>query len=264
MAIPKELSPVVGLENDRQTRVETRIKPKVIFTKSKTPDLFLPGTVTILMAKKGNSDLMSLQKAVDLGDSKSINQFSKKLAEGFKDRKEMNLDDAAKLIKSIPSYTQFKYAGNVVIDYMNLSGNLPYAIAIFPYAGGNIDINLFEQIDYAKTAGDSIYESLIVIHEPNLTVDEKALMEKVPNYARETTVGFCPAACGVAAAVVVSWVVVAVVVTSVVAAATAKDITTNFDALNNVHLSADKMRTLGPVNSARELVRLRKEILMTP
>lgn len=250
------------LQTNLHQRIAISSPCKLVSFQAEAPGVFPPGTVTIIVSKKGSSLLHQLRMAVENNDKDQLQNIADGLIGEMGKRKPVSLKESAKLVEDSAVYCNITFQGKTLGSYISLVNNATAAVIVVPYIGGQLRQNDFKVIEYNKQFDSHNYETLLVVSLPAMNNDVKQLTDTVhSNKLGELvfTEAFCPGATGVAVLVLVATAVAtaAAVTTTIIVKKNA-----DFDALNSVSISREKMKELGTYGSANMLLGMRRDLLL--
>jgi hypothetical protein len=244
------------MNEEKYRRLIRTTRPRVVTYTSTAPmDLVPPGCIMAVFARKGGTVLQDLEHAIVRGNTTSINEFAARMREQYSARRMVSMAEAVAVISNEPVFAELRYGGKTLASNLCVPDNLPAAIVTFAYSGGQLADEGFSLVEYPRTGAREELEVLLVRRPPILTDVERRALELVPADQLELNIGNA-AYCFAATGVVVAYVAVAIVVVTAVG-----NCASDYDRLARVSLPADRVHQLGPAGTARELLRLRRELL---
>jgi hypothetical protein len=161
--------------------------------KSETEILLTPpGTVTVLIARKGSDDLNAFRKAAEQGGdaaAKLLERYTKQ----YRGQQPLTTEQLAKGLLGASVQADIRYAGSVINSGLfvpaqgqEVSGNR------FPYNGGRLASEGFELVEYFEEGTKGELEGLVIVSAPPLSDAEKAALRLVPRDELTTSVGAFP------------------------------------------------------------------------
>jgi hypothetical protein len=213
--------------------------------------LAAPGTVTIYLSKKGSGLLDEVRAAVT--DSNRIEKLQTNMQKQLKRTKSSSLEDFAALMIRQPVLADIRYGGAT----LNRGVFLPKGCDLFPipfaYIGGRLAKQGFTLAEYYKEGSDAALEAVAIRSTPTLTDAEKEAIRQIPDSQLGQSVTTLARWCDT------TWWMVAAAVVAVAA------VTVNYTCIcarmEEVHLSDNELRKLGPAASAQKLIGLRRQAL---
>jgi hypothetical protein len=247
-----------SLEADKYSRLIRTSSPSVItFESDDDLGMVPPGSVTLFMAPKGSSFLASVQNGFERGDVNKLQELANQIgAEGVK-RKPISLKRAAADLIKQRVYADVRYGSETLAENLGLVNGIDYGILSFPYNGGPLNIRDFSIVEYFRDEQNEFLESVLVIRPPKLSPAEKKALELVPPELRGIHIGS-----GGTKAVTVTTVTILLFVVAVHTPTLTGglDVRNFRDRLDRIQLTEDRIRELGPIASARELLNLRQQV----
>ncbi len=251
-----ELLKKVRSERDRRVPKHRQVELRPYKPSSVLPDhqLALAGTITVFFARQGSSLLKEVEAATRHGDT-SDRKVARKIHGLFANRKQMCLEEAAKLTASASTIAEIRYAGATLVENITLPMDLEMGVIVLPYNGGELSPGGLQWIEFHHPHVEAGLDVIAVYNQPSLTPAEIAALKLVPAEQVGLNVGYGPGevACSVlllTVAVVVEVAVVAVTYTI-----------TGSDRRFNAEVSPEAIAELGPVGTAAALLQMRKSIL---
>lgn len=181
--------------------------------------------------------------------------------------------------EELPTLAEIRYRDKSLVNYFTVTDHLPINFQIFPYTGGTLKRNAFSVIEYYNEESDVNLDCLLILREPKLNEVEKTALKLIPSEQSENNiasgiVGVFPAvivaaiitsaarhvakkAAEAALAAAVAWVVTKVLDKVAGGIATSK-----LEGLLERQVTKDLMKELPPEASARELLEMRRKILL--
>jgi hypothetical protein len=201
-------------------------------------------------ARPGSDIIPRLEKAYTTADERTLHEVHEIIVRQMADEPIPTLDAAADAVLSSPMHFDVRYETKVLSRTLTLPAGADVCMVAFPYNGGAVDNRHFV-IDQYHRAGETVeYPTLVVISPAVLSEIERRALEAVPQNQIGINVGeasCCPAVTAL----------VLVVVALVTHAGIWQEIG---EQMNEVHLSENQIKRLGPMASAQELVAMRREI----
>jgi len=273
-----ELRPVALEAEARALRKKAipliRYKPK---SKDVSTMLAVPGSITVFMARKGSKILDEVRAAVE-GQADEA-KLTKRLVEHFNSRRRVSVEQAVKMLQKEDVFADIRHGGTTVAASLFHPDGLECCVVVLPYNGGRLvrgGLTLIERVkgwipnpddpDGGPLPGDPLppipepepgpdpspeLEAIALVHPPRLTRVEKEALARVPASQLELNLGKasdCTAVTGIAVAAVVVLLVVAIM-------------TAGCAAFEIPALSEARVRQLGSLATARELLAARRNAI---
>lgn len=224
-----------------------------------------PGTMTLLVARAGSRVLAELRAAIKEGEA-GLEKFRKRLAEQYRNAHGAPREAVVKTMVNAPVLADVRYGGNTVSSGIFVPQNIDCAVAVFPYNGGPLSAEGFELVEYPKEGSTERLEGIVVETSPKLSAAEQAALQLVPASQLGRNVG-ASLDCDT------TWWAVGLVGAGLATAATVGALAAAgvigtaavilFQMGREAHLSETQIEKLGPAASARKLLALRREALLT-
>ena len=225
-------------------------KPKADHEVALTP----PGTVTVLIARKGSGDLGAFREAVTKG-GKQAEQLLQGLIKQSKGQKPLTRKGLADGLLTAPVYADIRYGGSVINSGQFVPAKGQKVVGnIFPYNGGRLAREGFELVEHYQPGSTAALEGIVLRSDPPLTAAEKAALKMVPSEQLIGNVGsramsWCDT----------TWAAVAGVVLFA-AAATVQFVCTAILVDKGDDFSQRDLNRLTPAASAKQILQLRRQI----
>jgi hypothetical protein len=257
-AVPSGIAEVDSLTLDSASR-PLRIRPLEVHEyrpASALPEeqLALPGTITVLVARKGNSLLSQIERSLS-GEGNEV-PLAKRLYKQYADRKKVSLTEAVEIARKQPVLADLRYGGKELAQNIFVPSGLGVAVITLPYNGGRLARKAFSWVEHARTEATPSLDVLVLRHTPPLTDAERVALNQVPAELREMFIGDGP---GPVACSVVIFLVAVVVEVAIVAATWAAAGAHNIEEM--AHLSPAEISRIGPNATAQRLTEMRREAL---
>jgi hypothetical protein len=215
--------------------------------------LAAPGSITVLFARQGSRALKTLQQAAKDGGDAVQNVFEQ-VERQIAGRKQVSIEEAVKAMCREPVFAELRYGGATLVPHLFLTNGLDVGGVVMPYNGGALAREGFQWVEHVKDDLKAGLEAVVIKSNPPLTAAEKAALRLLPPDQRSLNVGTVLGCDTTGTAV--AWVA-AVVVLLLVALATS-----GCAAVTDKHIAEEVLKKLGPLASAREILRVRREMLM--
>lgn len=212
-----------------------------------------PGTITLILARKGSRILDEIRAAAGAGNG-ADQQLTARLRAQSRGRTPLPLEDALELLKTQPVIADVRYGGITVASNYFVPDDADYTAVILPYNGGRLARQGFTLVEHWREDVDCPLQAVALRHAPALTPAERAALEQVPADQLELNVGrayMCWA---------LSVIAIAALVTLVAICTYGPEEDDDHDGPND-HLSEDDILALGPAVTARQLLALRRRKL---
>src|SRR6516165_6532655 len=187
--------PIMPVIQEREKRSVRISKLPVINVKPKSDEEILltpPGTVTVLIARKGSKELNAFQKAAEQGGqaaAKLLETYTKQ----YRGQQPVTVEQLAKGLLGASVQADIRYGGSVINSGLfvpaqgqEVTGNR------FPYNGGRLAAEGFELVEYFEEGTKDKLEGLVIVSAPPLSAAEKAALRLVPRDELTTSVGAFP------------------------------------------------------------------------
>ncbi len=240
-----DLRPVfIEYENRKshQKRVEL-----IDFKRNKELDfkLFEPGTITALVFRKNKE---TKERIKELLKENKIDHLIEFLFKSYEKREIRPLKDGVKALVKSDVFGELSYNSKILASNIFIPDDMEVAIVPFPYNGGNINEKEFQLAEFYKDKKTEL-DAIIIKSTPKLSKHEKEALKLIPSDMTDINIGKA-ALCYAITAVGVVWTVLA-------ATSFCPGMQNDF----NVSLSEKMIDKLGPIASAKELLRLRREYI---
>ncbi len=242
------------LDSDKRSRAKRTTVPELFVHGEDVPSsLASPGTAVVLVAKKGDALLARVRQALEQGDAASLARAGASVGEYFRSRRPGagRPEEAVQRLREEPVYAELRCGSKVLAGCLAATDENPLGGVILPYAGGSLRQADLTCIEYASRPGAGELEVLVVAREPMLSPIERAAMEKVAT--SDTAMLLGPAEPAIWPAVIIA--VVAMTLTGTACIDGSRDMAA-------IQLEDGRVGALGATGSARELLELRREVLL--
>jgi len=217
-----------------------------------TRQLAMSGTITLFLAPVGSSTLHEIESAVTAGDGGDI-QLADRFRAQSSGRTQLPLEIAVEMVKAQSVFADVRYGGLTVASNYFVPANADYCAVVLPYNGGRLSKQGFSLIEHYLEDNDRPLQALALRHCPPLTPAEKVALVLVPATQMELTVGkayMCWALSAIALVALVTLVAIC-----------AGKPGPHGELQEDVHLTEEQIRALGPAATARQLLQLRRQKL---
>lgn len=232
------------------------------------------GTVTAFVAARDEPVLNDLVQATSERDGEQFSSALRRLAKS---------DDhvANKIVHSIarartdrstldpgdlPTLAEIRYEAKSLARHIFVNADMPIRLQLFPYTGGQLIPSSFSLVEHYRSDRDVQLQCVLLIRPPQLTETERQALRLVPAGSSTINIGadglaVMPAAvtawiAEAAGAAVVGWVVSKVLDWAFGFQAELADRTFQRDSLD------ERLRSLPPEATARELLEARRQLLL--
>jgi hypothetical protein len=217
------------------------------------------GCVSVFFARRGTERLEELKSAYLLRNIERLEELEEVEIETYLDRPTRSVEEAVDEMLSGPAFFELSYDGRVLEEYL-FTSETGVGSVIVPYSGGELDPDRFEITEYPKRREEASYDVFVIVSQPVLQDIERRALELIPAELDDVSFAVNPSALPFT---VTRYVVV---VTKEAAKEAVRAVTRGFSPafhadLQRVRLSPDRLEELGVEASARELLRLRAEVL---
>ncbi|HWW62567.1 MAG TPA: hypothetical protein VN181_14435 [Thermoanaerobaculia bacterium] len=213
-----------------------------------TNQLAAPGTITVAIGRRGSKLLRELRTTAGAGRGKD-QKLAQKIAEDFRKRKPITLAEATAIRASQKVVADLRFGGTVLARNLFVPDDREVAILSFPYNGGAFPkggFTLAERVADGAGRNDGL-EAVILRYAPLLSRAEAAAIRKVPADQRELNVGSLGDAANALEIVLMVLLYMMLM---------------RPGDLSEQHILDDRIRELGPLATARQLVALRRDSLL--
>jgi hypothetical protein len=235
--------------------------------RSKNPVFGLPGTMTLVVGRKGSGALEEFRAALGEGGDRLV-QIQKKMAVKYEAlaKQSQTADSAVKKLLAEPVIADIRYGGVVLNSGIHLPRGMDLAVGVLPYNGGRLAREGFTLVEHFKEGSDAALEAVVVEAAPDLSAAEKAALKLVPPDQLSRNVGTA-LSCRTTwiAVTVVGATLVGIVAIGALNAATVIAIAaiTAAHLAKPVHITDEQIAKLGPAASAREILAMRRKAVQT-
>jgi hypothetical protein len=209
--------------------------------------LAAPGTITVFLSRRGNPILGEIREAIS-GKDGSDEHLAVRIAELFKERTPIPLAEAVKVLQEQPVFGEIRYGTAVLASNLFVPNDLDVGVVVFPYNGGRLISKGFTFVEHYLEKEDVSIDVLVMRYAPPLSRAEAAALRQVPANQRELNVG----SLGVAA----NTVEIVLMVILYMLLMRPSD-------LVEQHISENVIKEIGPAATARELLQVRRNMLMS-
>ncbi len=108
-----------ALEKNKFTRNAIISDAALLEYTAKEEGLFPPGTVTVIIGKKGNEIISSIKAAHQTGDRSKLQSIADQIIGDFSKRSAVSLPEAADLVMNSEVFCEVSYGGKVVGSYIS-------------------------------------------------------------------------------------------------------------------------------------------------
>ena len=242
---------------DKHKRVTHSCSPEIITSNvspKKSGDYYslmpVEGSIIVYCAKKGSPLLGRLKKAYAQGDEQALQEISKKVDAIVSKREVISVKEVVDQLKEAPAYFDLAYEHKTLVSHVGLVNGIEFGSMILPWNGGELKDQDFKLVTYLKDFESSDFEVLLVKCRPVLSKIEQEALLQVPETQLNLNIGTAaasPAAC--------------LVIVVIFAAATAIAGCASFrNRLSELVLPADRIKKLGSIGSAAEMLSQRRMV----
>jgi hypothetical protein len=210
----------------------------------------IEGSIMMFWARPGSDIIPRLEAAYTKGDEAALRGVNEIIAAQLADEPVPTLDAAAAAVLRSPIHFDVRYGTKVLSRTLTLPDGADVCLVTFPYNGGDLDERNFALDQYHQAGKTLEYPTLLVKVPPQLSEVELRAVEAVP--ADQIGINIGEASCCPA--------VTALILIAVALATNAGIWQEMGEQMNEVHLTEDQIKRLGPMASAQELVALRREV----
>ena len=253
---PKDFDPLLRCASQERARRDHSRKTLEAFRflSHETTHFTLPATCTIFISLQRNPKFDDIRRAMRGKDTAQLQSLARlhKPSQDFKEVHPVMSPDLIALVQKATSLVDVHYRDKQLVGVVPMSPDYDFAILPVPYNGGNLDFQQFHLDSYATNAS-VIGEGFVVLHEPNATPLERAVIERIPEDAVDLHLApFGP----------FTYKAILVVVTMHTPALGGRFITENISRqLALAKLSDQAIQDLGDIGSAERLLDLRRAAL---
>lgn len=245
-------SHLTELSRDQDRRSTRMVRPLVldIGAADKLHGFPPPGSVLLMFATRGSGELAEFESAFLARDRERLAALQDQVQRSLQDRPLLSMSDAVGKLIDSPVHFDFRYSGKPLAAGLGLINGIQLGAILFPTNGGRILAEQLTVLEYCDPPDAPGYDYLVIHREASLTDLEQQVLASVP--PDQTEINISSGASVMVFPAVIGYVVVATLVGTACVAPS--------DALDRVHLSEEQVRRLGAHASARELLRLRREV----
>ncbi len=216
----------------------------------------VPGSVMVWFGRREGGVISRLEMAYANGDIESLRQIGERLADEHGGRGPVSVEAAVDQLIESESVADLRYHGEVIAQNLFLDGKGSAGVIMLPYNGVRLDPERFEVRERVVGACE-MYDVLVVCAPPRLSRVEEAALRLVPPTATGLSIGNGGTVMATPGALVVvaAFAAVNTCICTVVAGSK-----TFLDRINEIRLTDDRIRELGSIMSAAELLAARTEV----
>ncbi|NUS43283.1 MAG: hypothetical protein HOQ24_06300 [Mycobacteriaceae bacterium] len=237
----------------RTNRAIGAVTPTVLTTRGEASELQPPGSVAVVVAPAGSAELARLAEAVRGNDLGAIEDIVGRANRAIADRTPVGFEHLSEVVGATSSFVDVSYAGAPISSTLFAVDGVPVTRAVLPYAGGALDADRFQAVEYA--AGEpGAHDVLIVVHEPEPNDVVERVLAGLPADSEALKIGVSAVAeeCTATATPVVVAVTVAIVATAVTSCAP------KFNDSEFAINPAEDLADIAPQLGVRQLVAMRQ------
>jgi hypothetical protein len=218
--------------------------------------LAIQGAITLYLARSGAPILGEIREALKVGGQLE-QDLANRLQQQFDSRPVLPIKEAVEVLVREPVFADLCYGKSTIAQHLCVPDGVDVAHLVFPYNGGRLAASGFTLVERFRDGETASLDALLVRNSPALSAAEKAALAQVPADQNELNVGL---------AYDCEYTTVAVTVVAAAAACAvgvrAALVATSLCAvLNHQHIPEEAILELGPAASARELLKLRRDVL---
>ena len=253
------MSSVLTYDQDKQTRFRVTTQPSVVeYTLDRDVNLLPQGCVMVLIAAVGSKLLDEVQAGLTDAGSTVMRDTIKSLRDHAMKRTVVPAMQAAQTMTSQDCYAELYYGNTFLTGGMFVPDDSGMACVLLPYAGGDLEDERFQLTAYCREVDSPTMSVLIIKRRPELSAAEKAALSQVGSEfsigaADLASGGFCTP--GALFAGLTPGLIVA-------GAAYAYHHYFGSQTAEGLVISEETIRTIGPTATARDLLAVRRRILI--
>jgi len=244
-----------SLEVKAGRRIEVQSIPVVDYKPSASEHvhhLAQRGTLTLFVSRKGDGWIERVRSAASAGGGKDA-ELAREIRQRFLNREILPRKQAQELFRSQPVLADLRYGQKPLVSDLFPPPDGGPAVLVLEYNGGPISTDSFSIMEYLQEGVQDRLEGVIVRHTPELTAAEQVALRDIPGTMSDLHIGVSTVAIGTCI-----WYASAVAAAAVVwMTATADCAGMTLDP----RIDDDRIRKIGPLATARELVNARRQIL---
>jgi hypothetical protein len=206
----------------------------------------------LYIAKSGTKHINNIRSAVQ--EHGSGDEIKKHIERHLKHISVVSTDELPELMLQQPVLADIRYGGDTLIHGFFLPEGVDLFLIPLAYNGGGLAREGFTLFEHYQEGSAASFEAIVVRSAPKLTTAEEAALRMVPATQLINNVAVLQGWCDT------TWWVVAKAV--IIALAVTVEATCICAAMDAVTLSEERLKELGPAASARELTKLRTEVLV--
>jgi hypothetical protein len=244
---------------DEQLRREVRTTTVPIITLNSKPGgkalaKGFPGTVHIILARRGTGLVQKVQAALNSGEEDFTQVITQIGAPYRKKKSPLTIDTMAKLTVKQPVFAELRSGGERLHSGLFVPPGAEAIPLAYPYNGGPVPARGLELVEYvAAGAGEGGFEAVALKCNPVLTAAETAAVKAVPSAQAGLNIGAardCDTTYLLVAALAVAAGTLAIAL-----------LTGTCGVALDPHLGEEEIQKLGPGASARTLLEMRRNAL---
>jgi hypothetical protein len=139
--------------------------------------LTFPGTVSVLVTRKGTGVLDEFRAAVGQGKDAVDAQIARLVAPG-RDRPRLSLGEAADAVAQLPVIADIRDGARPLAQHIALPEDVPAAMLAFAYNGGEVAPGGLQLVEYHRDDSGDGLEALALVHAPPLSDVQRAMVER--------------------------------------------------------------------------------------
>ena len=213
------------------------------------------GSIAVYVAKKGNLLLNEVREAARDSKGGRDRKLARRVQRQIGQRQQVSVAEAARRAIAQPVLADLSFAGQITCKHLFIEDDEQVGATMLPYAGGDLPADAFQFTEYYYADEDESLECVLIKNPPYLSSAEKAAIKLVPPDLVRVFV-----ASGDIVANTVLWLTAAVALEVVFVWATFTMVKA-LDDKSMEHINPAAIDSLGPVGTARALVRMRRDLL---
>lgn len=183
-------------------RIEKNRGVPVIRLVGEATELLPPGSGVLVIAERGSDIFDQLHQALTTNDVGTINQITTENKQTVGRLNKVDLESAVKAFQASKSVADLYYGQKQVVYNAFPVAGVGFTRVLFAFTGGNFEPSDFRLVEYVTSEETEQLQALAVVHEPDITDRERAVLQNLPEEARGMVFGPADAVAATPAALV--------------------------------------------------------------
>ncbi|KAB2489627.1 hypothetical protein [Priestia endophytica] len=166
-------------------------------------ELLPPGSGLLIIAERGSDIFDQLHQALATNDIDTINNINTEIKTTIGRLKKVDLESAVKVLQASKAVADLYYGQKQVVYNAFTVAGVGFTHVLFPYVGGNFEPSDFRLVEYVTSEKAEQLQSLVVVHEPEITDRERSVLRNLPEESHGMVFGPADPTAGAPAALAV-------------------------------------------------------------